>query len=215
MEFQAWGKTPRLNKDAIYTEKIDGTNACVVIEAVDPAVDVNEVTKVMDWDTSQILDYVLEAGAWYQIGAQSRTRMLTRKEDNFGFAKWVQENSVDLVKVLGVGTHFGEWWGHGIQRGYSLDKGDRRFSLFNTRRWSQGNDPWGLDKVPGLGMVPILSVEPFSTDEARNSVEFLREKGSQAAPGFMRPEGVCVFHVAAQTVFKTFLENDQIPKGAR
>lgn len=212
MEFQAWGKTPRLNKEAVYTEKIDGTNACVVIEAVDPAV---EDYSDVDFDSDTTLDVVWPDNDNFEfaIGAQSRTRMLTRKEDNFGFAKWVQENSVDLVKVLGVGTHFGEWWGHGIQRGYGLGKGDRRFSLFNTRRWEGQEEE--LSRVYGLGYVPVLEKSQFDTETASLLVQGLRRRGSQAAPGFMRPEGVCVFHIAAQTVFKTFLENDQIPKGAQ
>jgi hypothetical protein len=33
MEFKAWGKTPRLSNERYFvTEKIDGTNACIVIE---------------------------------------------------------------------------------------------------------------------------------------------------------------------------------------
>lgn len=208
MEFQSWGKTPRLNKEAVYTEKIDGTNACVVIEPIGNRVGLEDI----DFDTDTALDVVWQGdGNGFVIGAQSRSRMLTREQDNFGFAKWVQENSVGLVEVLGVGTHFGEWWGHGIQRGYGLDKGDRRFSLFNTRRWAGEGEE--LIQIPGLGMVPIIAIEQFSTVEAQDCVDFLAREGSVAAPGFMRPEGVCVFHVAAQTVFKTFLENDQIPKG--
>ena len=35
---------------------------------------------------------------------------------------------------------------------------------------------------------------------------------SLAAPGFMRPEGIVVFHVAANTAFKQTLEKDGEPK---
>ncbi len=39
-------------------------------------------------------------------------------------------------------TYFGEWWGSGVQRGYGLQKGDKRFSLFNVSRWAlHGTQP--------------------------------------------------------------------------
>ncbi len=60
----------------------------------------------------------------------SRTRWITAQDDNHGFARWVEGNKQELLK-LGAGRHFGEWWGSGIQRGYGLQKGEKRFSLFN------------------------------------------------------------------------------------
>jgi hypothetical protein len=44
-------------------------------------------------------------------------------------------------------------------------------------------------------------------------LDFLREHGSQAAPGFMKPEGVVLFHVAGNCGFKKTIEKDQEPKG--
>lgn len=40
----------------------------------------------------------------------------------------------------------------------------------------------------------------------------LRAEGSMAAPGFMRPEGVVVFHGHSGTLFKVTLEKDEVPK---
>lgn len=37
--------------------------------------------------------------------------------------------------------------------------------------------------------------------------------GSFAAPGFMRPEGIIVYHSASGHVFKVLLEDDDRPKG--
>ena len=56
---------------------------------------------------------------------------------------------------LGVGQHFGEWWGFGIQRGYGLH--ERRFSLFNTGRWS---DP--AVRPACCGVVPVLADGDFT-----------------------------------------------------
>lgn len=176
-EFQAWPKLPRLNREMIITEKIDGTNAAIHFD---------------------------EEGNW---AAQSRKRLITPEDDNFGFAKWVADNHLTLWNDLGPGIHFGEWWGHGIQRGYGLDH--RRFSLFNTTRWG------GIKFItPHLTTVPVLVEGPFRTSEISFATLMLGMTGSAAAPGFRDAEGVVVFHVAANQMFKVTLENDDQPKSA-
>lgn len=37
--------------------------------------------------------------------------------------------------------------------------------------------------------------------------------GSTAAPGFMKPEGIVVFHAASRNLYKVTLEKDDAPKG--
>ncbi|MDP7733689.1 RNA ligase family protein [Mycobacterium paragordonae] len=181
LEFRPWPKTPRLsNSGMVITEKIDGTNAAVIIT---------------------------EDG---EVGAQSRNRLITPESDNFGFAKWVYENEHVLFEILGPGYHYGEWWGSGIQRGYGLEKGEKRFSLFNTGRWD-ADDIGGL--VPGLGVVPVLRIHQFDTAVISEVVEDLRANGSYAAPGFMRPEGVIVYVRTLDKVLKVLIENNDIPKG--
>lgn len=203
MEFQPWPSISRLNKDAVYTEKIDGTNAAVVIEplTVDTPGAFSSTTVVEVDDTV------------YAVWCQSRKRFITPQDDNFGFANWVLKNAKKLVKILGPGRHFGEWWGSGIQGGYGLSGGERRFSLFNVKRWEmQLTHKHGHKDIPELYMVPVLDKATFSTVRAKELVEELREHGSFASPGFMKPEGVVVFHTASGTPYKTFLENDDIPK---
>lgn len=178
-EFVPWPKTPRLNRDIVITEKIDGTNACIVVS---------------------------DDGT--EVGAQSRNRLITPEADNGGFARWVYSNSDILIDILGPGHHFGEWWGSGIQRGYGLSKGEKRFSLFNTSRWADVDFP-----ILGLGVVPTLYTGPMSMNAVWDSLEGLRSYGSAAAPGFDRPEGVVLFHTAANQTFKVLLENDDMPKG--
>lgn len=178
IEFKPWPKIARLNRDITITEKIDGTNAAVG---------------------------VTEDGTVY---AQSRTRLITPKEDNFGFARWVAENADGLRERLGVGLHFGEWWGAGVQRGYGL--ASKRFSLFNTARYGDGMDGW---RAIGLYVVPVLYEGPFSEDAVKAALSLLRDEGSMAAPGFAKPEGVVVFHSASGQMFKVTLERDEAPKG--
>lgn len=178
-EFQPWPKIARLNRDIIVTEKIDGTNAAVLIS---------------------------EDG---RVGAQSRKRLITPDDDNFGFAAWAAANAGALVDLLGPGRHFGEWWGSGIQRGYGLANGERRFSLFNTARYGEMD----LGRVDGLGTTPVLYHGPYAHFDQELLLDDLEAQGSAAAPGFMRPEGIVIFHVAANEMFKVTLENDEQPKG--
>lgn len=205
MEFEAWPSISRLNKDAIYTEKIDGSNGAVVIELYQHA-----------WyakGSNIPLKNVEIDGVIYSLWAQSRKRFLYEGSDNFAFGKWVYENAEELVKTLGVGRHFGEWWGSGIQGGYGLPKDERRFSLFNTKRWEeQLSWEYGHKDVPQLYMVPVLHKGTFHTGTAQYLIGELRKYGSVASPGFMKPEGVVVFHTASQTPYKTFLENDDVHK---
>jgi len=70
IEFKKFPKIPRLNyREYFITEKIDGTNACVVVDA-----DGN-------------------------VAAQSRNTLITVNNDNFGFASWVENNKDELQKL--------------------------------------------------------------------------------------------------------------------
>ncbi len=206
MEFTPWPKTPRLFRDAIITEKIDGTNAAVIVKLAEPS----------DFEDAPGDIFVVDSVA-YRIGAQSRSRLIYPGQDNFAFAKWVWENACDIIRVLGEGVHFGEWWGSGIQRGYGLTGDDKRFSLFNVNRYQKLLQEACLAdiEVPGLSTVPLLDAYTFSTERVRKVLAELAETGSQAAPGFMRPEGVIVFHSQSRSVYKALLENDDQPKGAQ
>ena len=198
MEFRAFDKIPRLKRECIITEKIDGTNAQIVIEDGATAEHYHpSVTRVLlnSFPTPNMVIY-----------AGSRNRWIVPGDDNYGFARWVYDNAEELVK-LGPGTHFGEWWGSGIQRGYGLRNGDKRFSLFNTSRWNEETKP------ACCSIVPVLYRGAFSTDAIDNVIDDLVIAGSQAAPGFMKPEGIIVFHAASRENFKVTIEKDEEPKG--
>lgn len=168
--FRAFASIPRLRRNIVVTEKIDGTNAQITIT---------------------------ESG---DIFAGSRNRWLTRDSDNFGFAAWVDEHA-DELRTLGIGTHFGEWWGAGVQRRYGLDH--KRFSLFNVSRWADDSV-----RPSCCHVVPTLYAGLFNANAIDEALESLRLHGSVAAPGFMQPEGICVFHEAANQLFKVTLGGD-------
>lgn len=157
------------------------------------------VTEKIDGTNAQVC--ISEDG---EIRAGSRTRWITPEDDNFGFAAWVRDNREGLLP-LGPGMHYGEWWGKGIQRNYGLS--ERRFSLFNAARWTDDVRPTCCH------VVPMLWRGQFDTTMVSSILETMREQGSHAAPGFMKPEGVVVFHFAAGHGFKKTLEKDELPKG--
>jgi hypothetical protein len=143
-EFEPWPKIPRLRREITITEKIDGTNAQICIDDLQPTyINHDRAPAWTPYELSQaciVGDHIIWAG--------SRTRWITpgKDTDNFGFAAWVWENADELVK-LGTGRHYGEWWGQGIQRRYDLD--EKRFSLFNTAR--------PADTLPDcVSQVPLL-----------------------------------------------------------
>ncbi len=174
IEFNEFPKIARFNRDVIVTEKIEGTNAQVFID-----------------DEGNIF-------------AGSRNRWLTIDKDNFGFARWVEYNREELLK-LGPGRHFGEWWGNGIQRRYGLQ--EKRFSLFNTYRWTEDTCP------KCCHVVPVLFADLFENLNTEYLLKQLEETGSMAAPGFMDPEGIVIFHTAASVMFKRTIKNDEKHKG--
>jgi len=185
-DFIGFPKIYRFNREVIITEKIDGTNAQVVVPD-DPSV---------------------------PLLAGSRTRHIDSNCDNHGFAAWVLANTDELRK-LGPGRHFGEWWGKGIQRGYTLT--EKRFSLFNTAKWA-----FNLERPACCHVVPIL-YQGYAMKDGENSLsevinqvlKRLRQHGSVAASGYDRPEGIVIHFPQGCTSFKITLERDEEPKGVR
>ena len=212
--FVAYPKTPRLASPFAITEKIDGTNGAIVIEeeawGYSPADDHPNVLAIPAGEERGEDGYPIRQ---YPVYAQSRNRFVTPQADNYGFAAWVAENAEALVKVLGPGRHYGEWWGHGIQRGYGLTTGDRRFSLFNAHRWdSLVTTDFGLSVVPVLATASDDVWLGNLATIVESELIGLRSYGSVAAPGFDRPEGVIVYHSRSSQVFKAFV--DDIEKAA-
>lgn len=172
--FFEFPKMARYSREVIVTEKIDGTNAQILIT---------------------------EAGEFF---TGSRTRWITPENDNFGFSRWAHDHKNELM-ALGVGRHFGEWWGSGIQRGYGLPKGEKRFSLFNVSRWEK-------DCPACCGVVPILWRGDFGDLNVSAVMGSLKKTGSIAAHGFMNPEGIVIFHTKGNFGLKKTFEKDDSGK---
>lgn len=178
--FKAFDKIARLHRDCVITEKLDGTNGLIYIAD--------------DFETMKV---------------GSRNQWITPEKDNFGFARWAEEHRDELIKGLGPGYHYGEWWGAGIQRRYGLT--EKRFSLFNVAKWSDDSV-----RPKCCHVVPLVVMDSkFSSAMVETAIARLRHHGSVAAPGFMNPEGIVIFHKAAQVLFKVTLEKDEEPKGTQ
>lgn len=228
-KFEKFQKIPRFNRDCIVTEKIDGTN--VQIHIIDRHYTDDSVASV---DIEPLVTVPIGFGRINrEIRVGSRNRWLTLENDNHGFAKWVVEHALfsegpesnpataaSGLYALGPGRHYGEWWGQGIQRKYGLDH--KRFSLFNVIRWNA--QMFYIHKVlpenstielinyrepPECCYVaPILWYGPFAHVPVNAIMENFEKKGSIAAPGFMKPEGIVVYHVQGRVMFKKTFGND-------
>lgn len=163
VEFKGWEKITRENPFKVtITEKMDGTNACIII--------IN----------GEI------------VGTQSRKRLITVEDDNYGFALWVEEHKYDLLS-LGEGYHYGEWVGLGIQKNpHNLP--EKQFFLFNTFRWNPDNP----NRPICCEVVPIL----FHGQMNENTVPELLEKLTSDYGNAGTPEGVVVYYHAMRKYTK-------------
>ncbi len=156
VEFKAWPKIPRGQHEKVtVTEKIDGTNACIIIQDGELA------------------------------GVQSRNRLITPLDDNYGFAGWVSDNWEEL-KSLGDGYHYGEWAGLGIQKNPRKLDG-KYFYLFNTYRWNKGNP-----NLPSICKVVPILYEGDSFPNIGRAVMLDLEK--QSAKDGYKAEGVVIWY---------------------
>jgi len=214
MEFIKFKKIPRLSRDIVITEKLDGTNGQIYIK---------NSYDFYSWFEHNTEAYEDEAKKFFEkyclyvdskperefdlyIFAGSRKRWLdcSSNGDNNGFAKWVKDNAIELLK-FGEGRYFGEWYGNGIQRKYGLD--EKRFALFNVKKWSDDEI-----RPKCCEVVPILYEGIFDTKKIEEVLENLRINGSYAVPGYLNPEGIVIYHKASGQLFKKTILNDKKPK---
>ncbi len=195
-DFKGWGFTTRENKNKTITEKIDGTNGCIVIYNG-------------------------------KVSAQSRKRIITPDDDNYGFARWVYDNAGALMDTLGFGYHYGEWFGEGIQKN-PLGIEGKRFALFHPTKYTEANG-FELSKVDGLETVPLLHHGQCDVWTIPNIMQDLDTYGSKVVgaartainvPGieevaFHRAadaEGIIIWNNETKTRTKMLLENDAFHK---
>lgn len=224
-QFKSWGSTPRFHKGLHITEKINGTNAGVSVQGFSFGTHVDGVPDdaTLVFGPTNPEREVPEVE--YLVRAQSRKRIITPDNDNFGFAKWVWENAEGLANLLGYGYHYGEWYGEGIQKNPLAVQG-RRWALFNTWHWGRKEnlDRLRMVDIPGLTTVPVLHDEqrdgPADYMTIPAIINGLNAGGSRA-DGYMTlpnahkmdfhvegPEGIIVWQRETQQRYKILLRED-------
>lgn len=191
--FEPFPKIVRLSRECIITEKLDGTNAQVIVD---------------------------EDGT---VAAASRTRLITPEDDNYGFAKWVRDHADELRLLgpgRHFGEWWGQkiQRGYGLtEKRFSLFNTTRWCSWHEEDRngCDLGYDMLDSQEIVSrcCHVVPEIYRGPFTTDAVSVALATLERDGSIAAPGFTNPEGIVIFHTAGNYLFKKTLDNDAAPKG--
>lgn len=155
IEFEPYPKTHHYCRRNVMciTEKIDGTNAQIGID---------------------------ETGLKF-IG--SRNKIIGIGDDNAGFARWVVDNEEQLVSELGVGVHYGEWAGPGIQKN-PLRLETKRFFLFDGR--------WYQDLVLAEACPVLYHGGILDYSRIKEVLEALLAEGTQVPDAAGRPEGLII-----------------------
>lgn len=206
LKLKPWNRIPWLFSDVILTEKLDGHTAMIHIERVKrlprSRVSLVRPTDVVVSHPAKMDDYTGKTARTevWRVWAQNQVRPLQVNHDMSGLAAWVDRHAAELVRVLGPGVHSGTWWGYKIRRGYGLFPDDRRFSLFNTERWSHLNGT----QVPGLYCAPILWQDTLGPDTLKQFLRVLdrASKMSAAVPGWECPQGVILYHRDGNMMFQ-------------
>ena len=181
MDFKSFRSIEALHKAVmVITQKIHGSNAQVCI---------------FEYSSTDHVSHEPRLG----IKAGSRNRWLSLEDDNYGFAAWVEKNRDELIAKLGLGTHYGEWAGPGINSGEGLK--EKTLVLFNWWSYEDGNLPAGTMKVP------VLYSGHLDTAKIDEAMADLKQNGSRLVPGFMRPEGVVV--TVGGAMFKKVFEPEE------
>lgn len=203
--FEPYPKTPRMRaSEMTITEKIDGTNAQILIEGGQIVCIGSRKREIFPEGSVVNLDVKQCCETEYLKGT-----------DNAGFASWVRENEEGLTEFLGDGRHFGEWAGPGIQ-GNPLDLSRKLFFLFNTHR-NPGEKFAAIGHlVPDLRSVPIVYTGPFNLLMVGTAHEDLLREGSRVSLSDRDssdgvPEGI-IISAFGQKFKRT---SDDRPKGAR
>jgi len=196
-EFHSYPKIPRYSNETFtISEKIDGSNGVIKID---------EVGNIIAGSRTQWL-----------VGLDAKGRNL----ENHGFRQFVADNHDELLK-LGVGTHYGEWYGSKINRNYGLDH--NKFMLFNRNRYEaaihkqqtiESICPGELsnpdDLFPACVTIETILCDNISFDElsyaVANSLDALNDYGSAHVQGFMKPEGLIVRSNLRGTLYKVIID---------
>ena len=158
IEFEKFKKIEQFRPWMSVTQKIHGTNAQI---------------------------FIYEEDGEKKLACGSRSRWLSPGDDNHGFAQFVYSNKDEFIEKLGIGRHFGEWAGPGINNGEGLK--EKTIFLFNWRRFKH------IEKeLPNrVSTVPLLYNGIFIYEEIEKIMDELKNHGSYICE-YHKPEGIVI-----------------------
>lgn len=114
------------------------------------------------------------------IYAQSRTKVITPEDDNFGFAKFVK--TLDLTNVRNNIVIYGEWAGKTIQDNVACSQVDKFFAVFAIKDLTKEDsfivDPIEisniLESVKGIYIIPWHITDQVNYEKESNIDEFVQ-----------------------------------------
>jgi len=103
---------------------------------------------------------------------QSKNRIITPENDNYGFAKWVKDYELILQKniydklpecVDSNNTYilYGEWFGKGIAKGTAISEVSKQFYLFGVKVVLPDGTHYWLKDYPNLNIPNIVQSAKF------------------------------------------------------
>lgn len=216
-EFERYPKMTRIPKVKMWiTEKVDGTNAQILIEALPTPYfpqfhgDTLVYYNAPSGGTSlRELGFHQTTKGWLRvalIGSRKRTiepnvpkikdeagKTVAPAQalDNAGFARWVRDNEAKICELLGEGRHYGEWAGPGIN-GNRHQFDVRHFFLFGGAPCYELRERGTHLEIGGaiVRPVPLLYEGPLDTRVIEGGMSNLLVEGSQVGSG--PPEGIVV-----------------------
>jgi len=185
-DFKGFQKIPRLSRDIVISEKIDGS--CGVI-------------------------YINENN---EIFAGSKNRWLDEHNENYGFWHWVMEHKKELINLgkgyhygEWMGKGINRNYGLKEKRFYLFNTKKWAVMCGNNPQ----PEIEGKSYCPFCCyVVPILYEGLFDTNKINEILENLKIHGSYAVEKFMKPEGIIMYHLASGYYFKKTIYNDNNPK---
>lgn len=185
LEFQAFPKLARLNGPVIVTEKIDGTNACIVIEG----------NEIVAQSRTKIITPEKDNHGFARWVYENKDILIHTLGDGRHYGEWWGKGI-----QRGYGST-GKW--------FSLFN----TVCWNTFDVMQINADTGihLDVVPVL----FMGTFPEVIFELPVIMNKLLLTGSVASPGFKNPEGIVLYDTRSGTGYKKTFDYDDTGKGTQ
>lgn len=186
MDFVKFPKLYRLNGPVIVTEKIDGTNACVVIEN----------GEIYAQSRTRIITPQSDNFGFAKWVYEHKAQLIEKLGEGRHYGEWFGN---------GIQRGYGLKQKHFALFNTSVWRDDTGLLIDSLYKATQD----GLN----ITVVPILHIGIFDTLKFAEVLARLKETGSQIAEGFMNPEGIVIYDTNSGVGYKKTFDYDDTGKG--